>query len=720
VDGYKVYDPRKDSSKPGGSGTHVEGTPSTWEFSTNPALIVRHYLVWEVGFSQEELNTYESEIMTAATTCDTTVNIPGASTQKRWTCNIQLVATDPWEENLRLLIDSMEGNAVYVDGCWRISAGEWVTPDVTINMGDWVSPVLVRASMDRDERWNFVRPWYIDPDRNWQRVEAYPRRSSSYEAADGNERIPYEYEIPACASKLGTKHAEYEAQRHGEIKLRQSRNQIRMVGQLRPEFAKLIPGRTVYVNDSTYGFVAKSFRVLSVEAGIGEPGVGVQLLEEGSLTWTDLAAAEYNAEAATLALDPGATRPGLTADPIVMVGATTIMFDVSSGVPTYQPINTDYVVIQYSVGTPATAGTEVFRGRSPTPTIARSNVNTYYYWMQAQVGTYTSAYRPNTVGIPVGPYYEIPVREFVSDPYFTKSSTYGPYWYSGNPSSLNPFFIGQFSQTSGYVGGYVKWILNDSGTNISSWGQGGSLLSVVTTPLNTIEGNAVVEMTLRWRRTTDLGSSHLAGIVLSCTVCTSLNAYGQVAGTFYSPTIVVKPNSSDAFTSFMSFNAMRGRAVNQWQEDRWQWRMTNYFGAQITGLLQLSAGLQRDYSSVNSGTVEFDMVRVEQMAGGTNMRDIPQVIGTTYTFATGDEGRHIYLTSGGATVPNNSSAAFEIGVAITIINNSGSSQTISKGGSVTLYNSNTGSSVSTLTLTARGQCVLLKVAVDTWHAAGNI
>jgi hypothetical protein len=162
----------------------------------------------------------------------------------------------------------------------------------------------------------------------------------------------------------------------------------------------------VYVNDSTYGFVTKSFRVLSVEAGLGDTGVGVMLLEEVSTMWTDMAAAEYNSESVPLALDPGITLPSLTADPIVIVGPNTISFNITAGVPTTQPVGTEYIVVENANSNyPPTSGYgfEVSRGASTVQVIVRADANTRHYWMFAEVGTYRSGYRPTSAGIPVAP-----------------------------------------------------------------------------------------------------------------------------------------------------------------------------------------------------------------------------------------------------------------------------------------------------------------------------
>lgn len=94
---------------------------------------------------------------------------------------------------------------------------------------------------------------------------------------------------------------------------------------------------------------------------------------------------------------------------------------------------------------------------------------------------------------------------------------------------------------------------------------------------------------------------------------------------------------------------------------------------------------------------------------------VPQkTASAAYTLSVADEGKHIYISTGGVTIPNNADASIPVEATVTIVNNSGSDQTIGKGGSVTLYYN--GASVSTITLGARKMITLLKAATDTWYA----
>jgi hypothetical protein len=89
-----------------------------------------------------------------------------------------------------------------------------------------------------------------------------------------------------------------------------------------------------------------------------------------------------------------------------------------------------------------------------------------------------------------------------------------------------------------------------------------------------------------------------------------------------------------------------------------------------------------------------------------NLRIIPQNAKTTsYVLLASDSGKHISITTGGVTVP---ASVFSIGDAVTIVNNSGSNQTITEGASVTLRLAGT-TTTGNRTLFPYGICTLLTI-----------
>jgi hypothetical protein len=98
-----------------------------------------------------------------------------------------------------------------------------------------------------------------------------------------------------------------------------------------------------------------------------------------------------------------------------------------------------------------------------------------------------------------------------------------------------------------------------------------------------------------------------------------------------------------------------------------------------------------------------------------NLRDIPQNSrASAYTLVASDAGKHISITTGGVTIP---ASVFGIGGAVSIYNNSSSSQTITQGSSVTLRLAGT-ATTGNRTLAQYGLCTVLCVASNVFVISG--
>ena len=98
-----------------------------------------------------------------------------------------------------------------------------------------------------------------------------------------------------------------------------------------------------------------------------------------------------------------------------------------------------------------------------------------------------------------------------------------------------------------------------------------------------------------------------------------------------------------------------------------------------------------------------------------DVRKIPANAKTSaYTLIASDAGKHINITTGGVTVAQN---IFATGDAITIVNNSGSDQTLTQGSGVTIYNS-ADASTGNRTLAGRGMATLICTGANEFYISG--
>lgn len=88
----------------------------------------------------------------------------------------------------------------------------------------------------------------------------------------------------------------------------------------------------------------------------------------------------------------------------------------------------------------------------------------------------------------------------------------------------------------------------------------------------------------------------------------------------------------------------------------------------------------------------------------------------SYTLVASDTGKHISITTGGVTVP---ASVFSVGDAVTIFNNSASTQTITQGASTTLRQSGT-TNTGNRTLAAYGVCTILCYASNSFVVIGSV
>lgn len=132
-DGALLYDPRKDSTN-GGSGSHRHTNPSTWEYSSNLALMRLWHLCHPVGGKMPYTAMYLPDWINAANVCDENVTNRSGGIEKRYHGGMWFRANNDQIEVGRVLDEAAE-MVVHerADGKIGVHAGEFVTPDIRIS-----------------------------------------------------------------------------------------------------------------------------------------------------------------------------------------------------------------------------------------------------------------------------------------------------------------------------------------------------------------------------------------------------------------------------------------------------------------------------------------------------------------------------------------------------------------------------------------------------------
>ncbi len=188
--GEKCYDPRLDSTYPGGSGSHRLGDETTYTYSANPALHAGTYAygrfqnglkVFGLGLAADGIDW--PAIVDWANTCDT----------NGWECHGTLYEGGRGADVRQQRVQNLD------DLC-AAGGGRWITAGALLSF-DWQRPRVSLATLTDDdlleaggsatavqsirERMNGVRPQYTSPANNWEQVTADEIVGTTYRTEDG-------------------------------------------------------------------------------------------------------------------------------------------------------------------------------------------------------------------------------------------------------------------------------------------------------------------------------------------------------------------------------------------------------------------------------------------------------------------------------------------------------------------------------------------------------
>jgi hypothetical protein len=183
----KIYDPRLDSTYPGGSGAQRWDDEATWEWSENPALHALTYLrgrfmngikVVGVGLPQEAIDI--PAFVELANVCDTNdwkvggVVYEGPDISK-------------WD-NLKQILHAAAAKPAWMGGMLSLSTS---TPKVsldTVTIDDVIDSIQIQAMKSWRDRINTVVPRFKSELHNWDYVQSTAVSLESYVTEDGETK----------------------------------------------------------------------------------------------------------------------------------------------------------------------------------------------------------------------------------------------------------------------------------------------------------------------------------------------------------------------------------------------------------------------------------------------------------------------------------------------------------------------------------------------------
>lgn len=269
--GALLYDPRKDSTVPGGSGSHRATDQSTWGIYTdaddcdNPVLQMLWWMLgWKingklsVGCGVPYTRIDMPSFITAANICDENVTLAIGGTQKRYRTSGTASDADDRMEIINNFLSSINGTLRDNGGKLTVTAMKNDLADyvLTLSESDMIGEFGWQQTRGLTDNYNIARGRYVDPSNNslYQMVD-YPE--VGFASPDGVERV-MSLDLPYVEDGR-------RAQRIAKQVLQ--RNQYR--GMFSTTFnAKALGcqvGDVVRVNLEALGWVNKLFRVVSQE-----------------------------------------------------------------------------------------------------------------------------------------------------------------------------------------------------------------------------------------------------------------------------------------------------------------------------------------------------------------------------------------------------------------------------------------------------------------------
>ena len=296
VKGKPVYDPRLDTGAPNYNPlnqlfiTYNATAGSYVGQGQNPALVLADYLISDLGMGISPSKIDWSSFITAANGCDVSVSVPNG-TEKRFTCNGVIFATDSHQKNINKILSSMNGNLVYSNGKYIVHAGIYEAPTETLTEDDLIGAISIKTSLERSDRFNTIKGLFIDPAQNHKSTEFPKVQLADAVTRDNNEILEKEVQYPMTNSS-------YMAQRLSN-KLIQLSDQQKVVSfPANLSALRITAGDRVQVSVEELNWSNKVFQCAGWTFS-EDGGVNLTLREDSSTSYADPAVNEYSTVTAT-------------------------------------------------------------------------------------------------------------------------------------------------------------------------------------------------------------------------------------------------------------------------------------------------------------------------------------------------------------------------------------------------------------------------------------
>lgn len=235
--GVKVYDPRKDSTYPGGSGAHRITDENTWEYSENPGL---HAIAYTYGRHQNGKKVFGVGLPIEGIDIAAFVSLANVCDVNDWKVGGTIFEpADRWE-NMKDILAAGGAEPIFAGGkiTCRVRAPKVALE--TIFEGDLADGDMeVTTAQSYRDRLNGVVPKYRSEAHNWQYVSSETVSVPEYVAEDGEEKVQERQFNLVQQGKQAAQLAAYE--------LVDGREMGPIVLNLKPYWRRYLPGDCLHL-----------------------------------------------------------------------------------------------------------------------------------------------------------------------------------------------------------------------------------------------------------------------------------------------------------------------------------------------------------------------------------------------------------------------------------------------------------------------------------------
>ena len=297
VKGRSLYDPRKDGTISGQTGSHRDDDATTWEFSDNPALALLDYLTnteYGRGVPYDEIDM--ASFISSANKCDTYVDIPARATnttggalsvydphfgltfniasgavlpfyrdgqittgtyankQKRFRLNMAIDNGKEVLDNVQEILKTFRGNLHHINGKYAVHMDDVASSVLSLNDDDIIGGLKIQQG-DRKQRVNRMTVKFLNANKHYKKDQvSWPpldtdsnSQYQTYLTEDGGEKLHKTVTLSGCTDY-------YQAEDVAEYLVRESRATLMVGGTFGSRCFNLVPGDVIDLTYDSAGY----------------------------------------------------------------------------------------------------------------------------------------------------------------------------------------------------------------------------------------------------------------------------------------------------------------------------------------------------------------------------------------------------------------------------------------------------------------------------------